>query len=113
MFCPEFQCQHSKNTTSASYIKNLRLLRHVLSDLPDTKLGCLMHSCSKCRTRINMDDHFILIGRLYILPGRDDEDIIHIELMKILLPVIDPVHILRLGFFNRAFTDVHISRHLF
>jgi len=71
-----------------------------------------MHSCSKCRTRINMDDHFILIGRLYILPGRDDEDIIHIELMKILLPVIHPVYILCLGFFNLAGSDIYISRHL-
>ena len=50
-----------------------------------------MHTGSKGCARIDMNDHFALIFRFHLLPGRNDENIIHIELMKILFPVVDPV----------------------
>ena len=112
MLCSELQCKHSQNSTSASHVKNLCRLCCILSDLTDTKLCCLMHSCTKCCTWINMDHHLIFIRRLHIFPGWNNQNIIHIELMKILLPVIHPVYILCLGFFNLAGSDIYISRHL-
>ena len=56
-----------------------------------------MHTGAKGRTRINMNNHLVLILRLYLLPGRNDQNIIHIKLMEILLPVVNPVLILGLG----------------
>ena len=50
---------------------------------------------------IDMHDHLAFIFRLYFFPGRNDQDIIHIELVKIFFPVIDPVLVLCLGFFYR------------
>ena len=61
-----------------------------------------MHTRSKGCARIDMDDHFIPVFRLYFLPGRDDQNVVHIELFEILFPVVDPVLILRLGFCKRA-----------
>ena len=72
-----------------------------------------MHSRSECSSRIDMHDHLAFIFRLYFFPGRNDQDIIHIELVKIFFPVIDPVHILCLGFFYRSFTYFHIGTHIF
>ena len=66
-----------------------------------------MHTGSKSSTRINVKDHFILIFCLYFFPGRYDQDIIYIELMEILFPVVDPVLIFCLGFFDGSFSDVH------
>ena len=40
-----------------------------------------MHTGSECCTRIDMNDHFALIFRFHLLPGRNDENIVHIELM--------------------------------
>lgn len=59
-----------------------------------------MHSCAKSCARINVNDYFILILRLYIFPGRDNQHVIYGKLMEIFFPVIDPVHILCLGFFD-------------
>ena len=56
-----------------------------------------MHTGAKGRTRINMNNHLVLILSLYFLPGRNDQNIIHIKLMEILLPVVDPVLILGLA----------------
>ena len=70
-----------------------------------------MHPRAERGSRINMDDQLVLVLRLYILPGRDDQDIIHIELMEILLPVIYPVHILCLRFFDQALAYIHIGGH--
>ena len=71
-----------------------------------------MHSCSECSPRIDMDHHFITVFRLYFLPGWDDQNVIHIELMKILLPVIYPVHILCLRLFDRTRPHVQIGCHI-
>ena len=72
-----------------------------------------MHSRPKRGSRIDMDHQFILILRFHLLPGRDHQDIIYIELMEILLPVIHPVYVLGLGFLNRTFADVQVTSHLF
>ena len=66
-----------------------------------------MHTGSKGSARIDMNDHFALIFRFHLLPGRNDENIIHIELMKILFPVVDPVLIFCFGSRDRALTDIH------
>ncbi len=68
-----------------------------------------MHPCAERRPRINMDDHLILILRRNLLPGRNDQHIVNGKLIKILLPVINPVHILCLGLFNLCLSHVHIS----
>ena len=65
-----------------------------------------MHTCSKSSARINMDDHPVLILFLNSLPGRYDQDIIHIKLLKILFPVIDPINIFCLIHSNRTFSDI-------
>ena len=68
-----------------------------------------MHSGSKRCAGINMQNHLVLILRLHLFPGRNNQYIVNRELMKILLPVVDPVDILR--FFNRdcAFSDIQIE----
>ena len=59
-----------------------------------------------------MDHQLIAVFFLYLFPGRDDENIIDVELVEILLPVVDPVHILRLGFLDHARSYIQISAHL-
>ena len=52
----------------------------------------------------------ILLMRIqssFPLMGRHDKDIIYIELVEILFPVINPVLVLCLRFFNGSFPDVH------
>ena len=71
-----------------------------------------MHSRTEGSTRINMDHHLVLIFRFYIFPGRYNQNIIYIELMKILLPVIYPVHIFCLGLLDHALAHIHIGRHI-
>ena len=68
-----------------------------------------MHSGSKCRTGINMQNHLVLIRFLHLFPGRNDQYIINRELMKILLPVVDPVDVFRFFNGNRAFSDIQIE----
>ena len=53
-----------------------------------------MHSGAEGCAGVDVEHHFLPIIRLYILPGRNHENIIDIELMKILLPVVDPVNVL-------------------
>ena len=107
MLCAEHQGQNGKDTAACSYVQNLRLGCNELSKLSDTKLGGLMHSCSEGSARINMQYQLILVRGLYILPGRDHQDIINVELMEVLLPVVDPIDILCLIYSHAAFSDIH------
>ena len=107
----ELQGKHTQNAASASHVKDPCLICHIFPDLPDAQLGGLMHSRSERRARIDMDDHLILIFRFDIFPGRDDQNVVHIELMKILFPVIHPVNIFCLRFFDRALSYIHIRGH--
>ena len=66
-----------------------------------------MHTGTKCRTRIDVENHLVLILRLYLFPWWNHEQIINIELMEKLLPVIDPVNILRLRNHDGSLTDIH------
>ena len=66
-----------------------------------------MHPGTERRAGIDMEHHFIGILRLDIFPGRDDQDVINIELMEILLPVIDPVNVLRLIHDDGTFSNIH------
>ena len=59
-------------------------------------------SCS----RINVQYLLILIFRFHFFPGRDNQQIIYIELVEILLPVIDPVNIFCFRYHNRAFSNI-------
>ena len=54
-----------------------------------------------------MKDQLVLILRTYLLPGRHDQDIVHIELVEIFLPVVDPVFVLGFGDFDRPLPDIH------
>ena len=71
-----------------------------------------MHTGAKRSARIDVYNHLILIFRLHILPGRDDQNIIYVELMEIFLPVIDPVHIFRLRLLNRSASHLDIRTHI-
>ena len=66
-----------------------------------------MHAGAKCRTGIDMKHHLVSIFRFDIFPGRDHQDIIDIELVEILFPVVDPVNVLRLIYHNRSLADIH------
>ena len=72
-----------------------------------------MHTCTKGCTRIYMNDHLILILRLYVFPRRDDQYIIDSKLMEILLPVIYPIYIFCLRFLDLHTSDIHIGTDLF
>ena len=110
--CPELQRQHTQDTAPAAHIQNLCLRSHIFAQLTDAKLRGLMHARAKCSTRIDVDHKFVAVFRLNILPGWNDQDIIHIELMEILLPVVHPVDVLCLGLLYDAFSHIHIGRHL-
>ena len=75
-----------ENSTAGSYIQKFRFRCNILLELTNTQLCCLMHTRSKGCARIDMDDHFIPVFRLYFLPGRDDQNVVHIELFEILFP---------------------------
>lgn len=51
-----------------------------------------MHACPERSAGIYGSLDFIAVFFLYLFPGRDDENIIDVELVEILLPVVDPVH---------------------
>ena len=70
-----------------------------------------MHTRSKGCARIDMDDHFIPVFRLYFLPGRDDQNVVHIELFEILFPVVDPVLVLCLRLYDGALSKVQELLH--
>ena len=70
-----------------------------------------MHTRSKGCARIDMDDHFITVFRLYFLPGRDDQNVVHIELFEILFPVVDPVLVLCLRLCDGALSKVQELLH--
>ena len=53
-----------------------------------------------------MNNHLILIFLFHLFPGRNDQDIIHIKLLKILLPVINPVNIFCLIHENTSFSNL-------
>ena len=65
-----------------------------------------MHTCSKCSSRIDMNDHFVFIFFFDFLPGRYNQNIIHIKLLKILFPIINPVYILSFVYSNTSFTNI-------
>ena len=71
-----------------------------------------MHSGSERRARINMNYHLLTVFRLHLFPGRNNQNIIYIKLVEILFPVIHPVHILGLRFFNQALAYIHIGGHI-
>ena len=66
-----------------------------------------MHSCTKGSSRINVEDHLVLIFCLHFFPGRYDQNVVYIELMEVLFPVIDPVLVLCLGFCDGCLSDIH------
>ena len=113
MSCTEFKCCDSKDSASCSYIEDLCAAGHIFLELTDHELCCLVHTGSKCCTRVNVKDHFVLIFFFDFFPGWNDQDIIYIELMEKFFPVVDPVLIFCLGFFDRAFSDVHESTQFF
>ena len=104
--CSEHQRKNPQDSAAGAHIQKHGFRRHKLFQLPDAKLCCLMHPRPEGRTRINMKDHLVLIRFLHLFPGRDNKEIINIKLVKILLPVIDPVDILRLVHGNASFSDV-------
>ena len=65
-----------------------------------------MHTGSECGAGIDVEYHFFPVVRLDVLPGGDHKNIVDVELMEILLPVVDPVDILGLVDGHAAFTDV-------
>ena len=113
MTCSQFQCCDGQDTASGADIQDLHTVLHIFFQLTHAKLCRLMHTGTKRRARINMNDHLILIFRFYFFPGRDDQDIIHIKLMKILFPVVDPVLVFGLGFCDRSLSDIHKHTKLF
>ena len=66
-----------------------------------------MHSCTKGSSWINVEDHLVLIFCLHFFPGRYDQNVVYIELMEVLFPVIDPVLVLCLGFCDGCLSDIH------
>ncbi len=60
-----------------------------------------------------MEDHLVLIFCLHFFPGRYDQNVVYIELMEVLFPVIDPVFVLCLGFCDGTFADIHVSAYFF
>ena len=70
-----------------------------------------MHTRSKCSARIDVDDHFILIFRFYFLPGRNNQNVVYIELFEVLFPVVDPVLVLCLRFRDGALAKIQKFLH--
>ena len=66
-----------------------------------------MHTRAKSGARVNMDHRAALILRSDLLPGRNDQQIVHVKLLEILLPVVDPVLILCLRRRNAGLSDIH------
>ena len=58
------------------------------------------------------DPAVIRILRLYLFPGRNDQNVIDIKLMEILFPVVDPVLVLSLTFLDGTLTDIHKAAEL-
>ena len=94
------QRDYRENPAACPHIKQLGLRRDILFELADTKLCRLMHSCSKCRSRINMKNFLVPVLWADLLPRWYHQQVINIELVKKLLPVVNPVNILRLGDHN-------------
>ena len=72
-----------------------------------------MHTCSERCTRINVNDHLVAVLRLYFFPGWDYKNVVYIELMEVLLPVVDPVYIFRLRFLNGTLPNIKKCTHIF
>ena len=62
---------------------------------------------AKSRAWIDLDQQLVLMSFRHILPGGLDQDIIHRKRFEILLPVVDPVLILRLGYGYGALSHIH------
>ena len=107
MFCTEHQGQNRQNTASGTHIQKFCLRGDELAQLSDAQLSGLMHTGSKRSAGIDMKHHAVIILRCHVLPRRDYQNIINIELMEVLLPVIDPVDIFGLIHCDAAFSDIH------
>ena len=93
----EHQGQNSEDPAARAHIEHHRLRRQVFADLADAELCGLMHAGPECSSGIDVEDQRrLLIGDLRLLPGRDRQDVVDPELVEILFPVVDPVHILGL-----------------
>ena len=104
----EHQGENSQDSASGSDVEKVRLIREILPDLPDAQLRRLMHTRAECRAGVNVKYKarlFLPVSLFRLLPGRDAENIIDPELVKILFPVVDPVLVLRLVHGDRSVPD--------
>jgi len=106
MFCSKLQSDDGKDSASRAHIQQLRFRCHIFFQLTDAELCCLVHTGSEGCARINMDDHLVFVLFLHFFPGRNDQNVVHIELLEIRLPVIDPVLVLCLGLCDRTFSQI-------
>ena len=107
MRCAQLQSHDGQNTAAGTHVEDLHTRFHIFFQFTDDQLCGLMHTCTEGCTRIDMDDHAVFILWLYLFPGRNNEDIVHIELLEELLPVVDPVLVLGLARGDRTVTDIH------
>ena len=113
MSSSQLQGHDPQDPASGSHVKDLVPFFYVFLQLADHQLGRLVHAGSERGSRIDVKDHLVLIFRLHFLPGGDDQNIVHIKLMEIFLPVIDPVFIFRTGFLNASLSDIHKGTQFF
>ena len=66
-----------------------------------------MHTRTESSTRINVQNLLIPVCFAHLFPGRNDQQVIYGKLVKILLPIIDPVNIHCLIQRDGACPDIH------
>ena len=73
----------------------------------------LVHAGSERRAGVDVKhQRGLLIGDLRLLPGWDRQNVLDPELVKILLPVVDPVQVLGLLDRDRSLSDIAIGSEL-
>ena len=98
----ELQCRYRKYSASGTDVEYFTIFFYILFKLPQTKLRCLMHTCSECRTRIDMKYYLILCVIRNFFPRRHNHKIIYAECVEIFLPVIYPILVLGLRSCNNS-----------
>ena len=102
----QLQGNNRKDAAARPHIQKSGFGGYIFFQLTDAQLRRLMHAGAEGRSGVNVKNHLVPVLILHLLPGRNDQNIINVELFKVLFPVIDPVRVLGLGNFQRSRADV-------
>lgn len=108
MRCAEHQGQNGEDAAAGADIEDAVALLQMPSQGTDAELRGLMGAGAKGGAGVDAEGVFSGCGILIFLPGREDEDVVDVELVEELLPVVLPVGVVHDVDGNRAVADIGV-----